>query len=313
MNAQTTSAARFNSLLTRRAEADWGAIRTCPGLLTGFALVLLFFLAQSDAASAATAPSLGSESTYGVVSSTFTNSNTAPQTIINGNVCYTTPPATPPLTVTGTTTVPCPPATGVDQGAALATLNGQPCTSLGASAVALDAVIVGANPPGFIPPGCYFSGGAMNVTVSTNVTLTGAGVYVFRPGGALNTGANSNVLLTNGACASDVFWAPVGAATLGANAAPSPTPTFVGNILDAAGITIGHFANLTGRALAFGGTVTTDADTITVPSCAPFTSGNLPIPTLSDGAAGMLAALLAITGLAVMRRRARARPETPDA
>jgi hypothetical protein len=86
-------------------------------------------------------------------------------------------------------------------------------------------------------------------------------VYVFRPGGALNSGDNSSVVLVNGACAGNVFWAPVGATTLGANAALSATPTFVGNILDAAGITIGHFANLSGRALAFGGTVSTDANT----------------------------------------------------
>jgi hypothetical protein len=142
----------------------------------------------------------------------------------------------------------------------------------------------------------------MNVTVSTTVTLNGAGVYIFRPGGALNTGANSKVVLAGGACASDVFWAPVGAVTLGANAALSATPTFVGNILDAAGITIGHFANLTGRALAFGGTVTTDANTITVPSCAGFVVG--PIPTLSEWAILVLAALLVIAGVAATRRRA---------
>jgi len=146
----------------------------------------------------------------------------------------------------------------------------------------------------------------MNVTLSTTVTLNGAGVYIFRPGGALNTGANSRVILAGGACASDVFWAPVGATTLGANAAASLTPTFVGNILDAAGITIGHFANLTGRALAFGGTVTTDANTITVPTCAPFVGGGgTDIPTLSEWAMVMLAALLAIAGFAAMRRQAR--------
>lgn len=305
MNAKAAATTQSEHVVPRFAEADFRFSRNYPGLLASLVFVSLLSLAQSDAASAATAPSLGSESPYGVVSSTFTNSNTAPQTIINGDVCYTTAPVTPPLTITGTTTVPCPPATGVDQGLALANLNGQPCTSLGAGAVALDSVIVGGNPPGTIPPGCYSSGGAMNVTVSTNVTLTGAGVYIFRPGGALNTGANSNVFLANGACASDVFWAPVGATTLGANAALSPTPTFVGNILDAAGVTIGHFANLTGRALAFGGTVTTDADTITVPSCAPFAGGSAGIPTLSEWAMVMLAALLAIVGFAVMRRQTR--------
>src|ERR1700682_6592001 len=97
------------------------------GLLASAGLVALLSFAQGDEALAATAPNLGSTSTYGVVSSTFTNSNTAPQTIINGTalqpaVCYTTAPVTPPLTITGTTVTPCPPATGVDQGLASANL-----------------------------------------------------------------------------------------------------------------------------------------------------------------------------------------------
>ena len=254
---------------------------------------------------AATAPPLGTTSTFGVVSGTFTNSNTAPQTIINGDVCFTTGPVTPPLTITGVTTTPCAPQAGLDQNAAVANLNGQPCTFLGAGAIALDALIVGANPPGVIPPGCYFNGGAMSLTANTTVTLNGAGVYVFRAGGALTTGANSTVVLAGGACASDVFWAPVGATTLGANAALSPTPTFSGNILDAAGITIGHFANLTGRALAFGGTVTTDAVTITVPTCLtstlPGTAGG--IPTLSEWALLLMALLLGTAGFVAMKRR----------
>src|SRR6202158_6450649 len=169
------------------------------GLLASAGLVAFRSLAQGDTPWAPSAPSLGSTSPYGVVSSTFTNSNTAPQTIINGALCFTTGPTTPPLTITGATVTPCPPQTGLDQGAALANLNGQPCTFLGAGAVALDSIIVGLNPPGIIPPGCYSSGGAMNVTLSTTVTLNGVGVYIFRPGGALNTGANSMVVLAGGA------------------------------------------------------------------------------------------------------------------
>lgn len=290
----TAQLARIGSRLSRIAV----------GPLAGLGFVAHLII--SAPALAATAPPLGSTSTYGIVSTTFTNSNTAPQTIINGTasqpaVCYTTAPVTPPLAITGTTIVPCPPATGVDQGLALANLNGQACVSLGAGAITLDSVIIGANPPGVIPPGCYSSGGAMNVTATTTVTLNGAGVYVFRPGGALTTGANSGVILAGGACASDVFWAPVGATTLGANAALSPTPTFVGNILDAAGISIGRFANVTGRALAFGGTVTTDANTISVSTCAPF--GSLPVPTLSEWAMILLAGLLAFVGFVALRRQ----------
>lgn len=283
------------------AMAGGIAMQSGQGRLASVGLAVLLLV--SGTVLAATAPPLGTTATYGIVSGTYTNSNTAPQTIINGDVCYTTPPVTPPLSITGATVVPCPPATGNDQGLALANLNGQACTFLGAGAITLDSLIIGANPPGTIPPGCYFSGGAINVTATTTVTLSGAGVYVFRPGGALTTGANSRVILANGACASDVFWAPVGATSLGANAALSPTPTFVGNILDAAGISIGHFANLTGRALAFGGTVLTDATTITVPTCAPFAGAAVPAPTLSEWAMILLAGLLALAGWAALRRQ----------
>ncbi len=232
-------------------------------LLASLGLVALLSLAQTDAALAADAPDLGMTSTFGILSSTYTN--TVGGTTINGDLGYTTGPAVVP-TVNGTTYVPPAPTytqAGINQGTALAVLNLEPCTSLGA-AVALNAIDIdggGPLPPGTFLPGCYSSTGAMDITADTTVTLSGAGVYIFRPGGALTTGANSKVVLAGGVCESDVYWAPIGAATLGA------TSTFVGNILDAAGITIGHFANLRGSALAFGGTVTTDANTITVPTC----------------------------------------------
>ncbi len=278
-----------------RLRRSWSA------LLAGIGFVALFFFAQYDEASAATAPDLGTTGTYGVVSMTYTNSNTSPQTIVNGDVCFTTGPTTPPLSITGATSTPCPPQTGLDQAAATANATGEVCTFLGAGTITLNSVVIGSNPPGTIPPGCYTSGGAMLITASTTVVLKGAGVYIFRPGGALTTGANSDVLLTNGACASDVFWVPVGATTLGANAALSPTPTFSGNILDAAGINVGHFANLTGRALAFGGTLTTDAATITVPTCTSIPSIAAAIPTLTRWAILLLTILLVIAGLATMR------------
>jgi len=259
--------------------------------LSLFAGLGFFALLGASPALAATAPNLGATSTYAVVSSTYNNSNTAPQTIINGTalqpaVCATTLNAPVPLSITGTTVVPCDPLTvGTDFGLALANLNAQAdaptCTFL--DATPLEAVVIPGHPAGTFPPGCYTSAGAMNITANGIVTLSGAGVYIFRPGGALNTGADSRVVLANGACASDVFWAPVGAATLGANSGPSfTTPTFQGNILDAAGITIGHFANLSGRALAFGGTVLTDANTITVPTCAAFVPPTTAVPTLNE-------------------------------
>jgi hypothetical protein len=191
-------------------------------------------------------------------------------------------------------------ATGIDQGTTTAFLNSQPCTSLGVGAVALNAVSIGANPPGTFNPGCYSSGGAMDIVLGTTVTLSGAGVYIFRSGGAITTGMDSAVVAINGACASDVNWTAIGATVIGAHTGASlVTPTFIGNIFDAAGISLGHFANLTGRALAFGGTVTTDANTITVPSC----STGQAVPTLSEWGMIALSLLLALAGALALRAR----------
>lgn len=216
--------------------------------------------------SAASTPSLGTASTFGIVSSTWTNSlNAGLETAINGNVCYTTPPDTPPISINGITVTPLsqavvPCINGAAQSTALANLNSQACTSLGANVVL----------SGTYTPGCYSSSGTMDIALSTTVTLDGPGTYIFRSGGALTTGANSKVVLINGASASDVFWTPTGLALIGANSATSPTPTFVGNIiadaLGSTGVTLGHFAHLLGRVLAFGHTVTTDSNTITVPT-----------------------------------------------
>jgi hypothetical protein len=227
------------------------------GSLAALGLSALVTLAASDPAAAATAPNLGTTSSFGIVSSTFTNVDAA--TAINGNVCFTTGPATA-YTLNGTQTVPCAAQLGLDQAAALATLNGEACVSLGGGVVALDTVVIGTNKPGTIPPGCYSSGGAMNIDTLATVTLSGDGVYIFRSGGALGIGANAAISLTNGAAADSVFWAPLSATTFGANA------TGVGTIIDAAGISFGHLASLSGRALVFGGTVSADANTVTVPA-----------------------------------------------
>lgn len=243
-------------------------------LLSSLGFIAFLLLAQAGAALAAVAPGLGTTSPYGIVSNTSTNANTAPQTIINGKVCCTTCTVPRPLTITGGEDTPCPPQTGLDQNTALGILNGQLCTNLGAGALNLNAVDIGGG-PGVFTPGCYYNGGAMNITAGTTVTLNGDGVYIFRPGGALTTEANTSFNMAGGSCESDVYWAPVGATTIGA------TSAFVGNIFDAAGISLGHFTSLTGRALDFQTTVTTDANTITVPTCAAYVPPlPLGVPTL---------------------------------
>jgi uncharacterized repeat protein (TIGR01451 family) len=176
------------------------------------------------------------------------------------------------LALTGTTETATPAytAAGLAQGNALTNvvdgLNTQVCTPIGA-AVALDAVTIGANPPGTFPPGCYSSTGAMSITTGTTVTLAGPGTFIFRSAGGgstLKPAANSTVFLTPGTCASDVFWAPGAATTIGANS------TFAGTVIDDAGITVGNNVTWTGRALAYAaalGNVTLDTDHITVPTC----------------------------------------------
>src|SRR4030042_4871143 len=184
-------------------------------LLASLGLVALLSLAQNDAALAADAPDLGTSATFGVLSSTYTN--TAAGTTINGDLGYTTGPAVVP-TVNGTTYVAD--ATynqaGIDQNAALTNLLGQPCTNLGIGALNLNSVAIGGG-PGVFTPGCYYNGGAMNITTGTTVTLNGPGVYIFRPGGALTTEANAGFILVGDVCEADVYWAPNGATTIGAN------------------------------------------------------------------------------------------------
>lgn len=210
-----------------------------------------------------TAPDLGSAATYAIVSETFSNATAGSN--VTGDVCFTTGPATTP-TITGDVQTPCDAQIGLDQNTARAALAAQLCTPLG-GAVALDEISIGGGPPGEFPPGCYSSTGAMNITTGATLTLSGDGVYIFRPGGALGPAANSIVATANGACADNVFWTPTGATTVGANA------TFIGNVFrgtaDGLSITLGDSASFEGRALAFGSTVTTDNVAIAVPAACP--------------------------------------------
>lgn len=223
----------------------------------GMALLLL-----AAPALAQTAPDLGSTSPFGIVSGTFSNSGA---TVVDGDVCFTTGTA-PTVTAGSSVLTPCPDQIGIDQNAARAELDAQSCTPIG-DAVALDEIAIDAGPPGVFPPGCYSTTGAMSITTGATVTLSGEGVYIFRSGGALDPAADSSVVTENGACSGNVFWTPIGGTTIGANA------TFVGSVFrgtaDGLSITLGDSASLEGRALAFGSTVTTANNAVTVPADCP--------------------------------------------
>ncbi|MHB8870968.1 MAG: ice-binding family protein [Candidatus Doudnabacteria bacterium] len=210
------------------------------------------------AALAATTPSLGAASTYGVLANTYTN--TVAGTTINGGVGFTTGPAVIPAGVHANYGSGAPYATaGIDQGTALSALNLQPCTFTFAPGAINLSTDITHGPIGVYTPGVYCSTGAMNI--GGPLTLNGSGTYIFRPDGALTSTAGAVVTLTD-ASACNIFWTPTQATTLAANT------TFSGIVIDNAGITIGANTTWTGMALAFGGTVTTDTDTITVPTCA---------------------------------------------
>ncbi|KKS93681.1 MAG: hypothetical protein UV68_C0018G0014 [Candidatus Collierbacteria bacterium GW2011_GWC2_43_12] len=222
---------------------------------------------------AATTPSLGTAATFGILASTYTN--TVGGTTITGDLGYTTGPAVAP-TVTGTTHIADATysSAGTDQGAAKTNLDGQACThTFPAGAVDL-ATDTSHGTLGVYAPGVYCTAAASAASIGAGgITLSGSGTYIFRITGALTTVDNSVVSLDNGASSCDVFWTPVGATTLGANS------TFIGTDIDDAGITIGSTVSWTGRALAFGGTISTTSDTITTTCSVAPTPTPTPTPT----------------------------------
>ena len=211
----------------------------------------------SLAALAATTPPLGMTATFSILASTYTN--TVPGTTLSGDLGYTTGPAVVP-TVSGINYGSGAPysTAGTDEGSLLSSLNAEnavppTCDYTYGSATDLSLL----SQP--LTPGVYCISGATSIGTG-GITLSGAGTYIFRINGALTTVANSAVTLTGGASACDVFWTPTQATTLGANS------SFAGTDVDDAGITMGSTVTWSGRALAFGGTVSTNADTII--SCA---------------------------------------------
>lgn len=238
-----------------------------------FAALTIFCLSGTGAALAATSPSLGQAATYGILSSTYTN--TTAGTTVNGDVGFTTGAPVRPVGIQTNYGSGAPYSTaGTDEGSAASALASQLCTvnfAPGAINLATDTTH---GPIGVYAPGVYCSVGAMNI--GGPIILSGSGTYIFRPTGALTSDPGAVVTLT-GASVCDVFWTPTQATTLG------PNNTFFGTVIDDSGITVGANTTWTGNALAFGGTVVTDTDTITAPTtCTPVLPPP-PVPVSSGG------------------------------
>ena len=234
-------------------------MKTYNKLLVGtLSTALIFGLISPIALFAATTPSFGQATSYAILGSTYTN--TSAGTTVNGDIGFTTGPAVVPGGLHTNYGSGAPYATaGVDQGNALSALNSQSCTfTFPAGAVNLSTDTTHGT-IGVYAPGVYCSSAAMDI--GGPLSLNGNGTYIFRSVGAFTTTAGAIVTL-NGASACDVFWTPSAATTLAANT------TFAGSVISNAGITIGANTTWAGRSLAFGGTVTTDTNTINAPTCA---------------------------------------------
>jgi hypothetical protein len=103
-----------------------------------------------------------------------------------------------------------------------------------------------------ITPGVYNASTSLGIT--GNVTLSGAGVYIFQIPTTLTTASNSHVILAGGATAANIFWQVGSSATLGTGS------TFFGIILAQASITVTTGAAFNGKALARTGAVTLDSN-----------------------------------------------------
>jgi hypothetical protein len=247
--------------------------------ITGVLAIFAAVLTVAPAVSAASQPNLGTADTFSVLSSSYIN--TATGTAINGDLGYVTPPAVTPA-VSGTTHVgdAVYNQAGIDQATALAAMNGETCTynfPPGAIDLASDTTH---GTIGVYTPGVYCINGAASIGGGGTITLNGSGVFIFRMTGALTTTANSIVAVSGGATACSAMWTPGAATTIGANS------TFMGTIIDASGITVGSTTTWTGRALAFGGTVSTTTDTVnTIPACAAASNRSVSINAAGSAAA----------------------------
>lgn len=116
-----------------------------------------------------------------------------------------------------------------------------------------------------VGPGVY---NVAATSLNGTLTLSGAGVYIFL-GSSMNP-MTGQMVLTNGACASNVFWASANAVTIGAGAHIEGTI-----ITNTELISMGDSATLKGRAFSHIAQVTMINSQITEPvGCAPVSSGS---------------------------------------
>jgi hypothetical protein len=299
MNAQIASATKSQHVVARGAEADSRFSRNYPGLLAS-----LGFAALACVVSPAWAQnvSLGTAANFGVLAGSAVT-NTGP-TVVTGNVGVWAGSS-----ITGFPPGSIVPGSGFLHSAD--TVAQQAQSDLTAAYTDAATRVCGTTIAGgllgglTLTPGVYCMG-AGNLTGT--LTLNGAGVYIFQTASSLTTAPGSSVVLLGGAAACGVWWQVTSSATI------DTTTAMAGNILALTSITLNTGASLNGRTLARNGLVSLASNNVTAcsggpappvpPPAAILPGAGAGIPALSEWAMVMLAALLAIAGVAAMRRKA---------
>lgn len=254
--------------------------------------------------SAARAQTLGASQSFAIVGAAGVTAAGGVGTVITGNVG-----SSPNTSITGfpPALVASPYGIHRNDSAAIAAKSAdiQLYNELGAGSCTDNPVaqMSGAN----FGPGVHCFASTADLAASSNVTLTGAGIYIFRVPTSLTANVGSTVTLGAGVDPCTVFWQVGSAATLnGVN--------FPGNVVALAGVTVGVNATLTGRALANVGPVTLSGNNSVggcavgnVPPQPPGSTSSTAVPTLSEWATIVLGMLVAGIALMSIRRRRRAR------
>jgi hypothetical protein len=257
----------------------------CLSIGVGFAA----YLCGASAAFAQTAPSLGSAQSFAVLGgSTVTNTGSSTITgdlgVSPGSAVTGFPPG---LVMSGTIHAADAVALAAQNSVTTAynSLASQPCTQ------DLTGQDLGGQT---LTPGvyCFSSSAQLTGTLTLNAQGNGNAVFIFKIGSTLTTASSSSIVLINGGSLCNVFWQVGSSATLGT------ATSFAGNILALTSITLTTSARVTGRTLARNGAVTLDTNTVAANAC-----GGGAVPTLPEWAMIALTALLALAGVAAMRRR----------
>jgi hypothetical protein len=267
-------------------------------LLASVAFAALLSLVQTDAASAATSPTLNTPGalSYSVLAGSIVT-NTGPTTI-DGNVGISPSIGVPPHFTGFPPGIVGPPGTihDADANAAAAQADDtaafgfldQPCTTTYAGVQDLTLV----SPLG---PGVYCADAFL---LTGNLTLSGSGVWIFKSASTLTTSSGSSV---TGGDPCNVWWRLVSSGTLGT------TTSFIGNILALTSITLNTGATLNGRALAQTGAVTLDTNAITTGRCSGGGGGGITsVPTLSEWGMILFMVLAGLGSIVYLRRQKRA-------